>query len=1077
MRILRPVVAVLVAAVGLTVSARLVSGTSRHAPHARHEVFGFVVGWDPASARAMMAHRDELTHVILQGWTLAPAGDRLQGGPRRLLVQQARRTGLPVLAMVGNYDDGWDPIRVHRLCSSPGACARFIAELQHLLLRDGYQGVNIDFEGLLPGDRVALVAALTRLRSALAPRGLWLTIDVPVGRALRGASAYDLRGLSRACDRVLAMVYDEHGAEGSPGPIASHDWANHQIAAALRQVPARRLVVGVGTYGYDWGGATAATDASFARALSLAKSHGLPIRWDSTAGAPYFRYQERGRRHSVWFEDAASVSGRLAAALRVGCGGVSLWHLGDEDPALWRELKGFRRGRLPADVLDPTVAVATIVQTVGRGDFMRIYAGVPGGTRHFERHDGEIVAERYPPLPSAFRVQRCGPAGHREIALTFDDGPDPASTGPILDILRRERVPATFFVIGDHARRHPELLRRILADGHCLGNHTFTHPDLRGLPPLRLRVELNLTQRVIESITGRRTLLFRAPYLPDPYAGRAEELTPIIQVGEAGYLAVGASIDPRDWEVRHADTIVRRCLRQADGDGILLLHDAGGDRRATVAALPPLIAAYRARGYRFVSLPDLLRVPRDAVMPFTANRPVVAALLHAGLACQDVWTRACGGVTLVGLLMVVLRGLATTSFALLQYRRSQRVLPHGSDDWQRSQGSGAATRLRRVPGRGWGPPRFVAGTRGGALRLPAVSALVPAYNEAAVIGRTLAALLASNYPHLEVLVIDDGSTDGTAEVAEQFATDPRLRVLRLPNGGKGRALNAGIAASRGEIVIAIDADTLFEPETVRRLVAPFADAGVGAVAGNIKVGNRRSLLTQWQSIEYIVGINLDKRFFDYINCITVVPGAVGAWRKEALERVGGFSTATLAEDADLTFSVQRAGYRVLYEGRAVAWTEAPSTLRCLAKQRLRWTFGTFQCLWKHRAAFLRRSGGTLGLVAMPYLLLYHALLLAGPLVDLSALGWMLAGRWEMLAQLTAPFLLAELFFAGVAFSFDRESKWPLLLVPLQRVVYRQLLYLTALQSLLCVLRGTHLRWPKARRTGGARFETVPVEGA
>jgi cellulose synthase/poly-beta-1,6-N-acetylglucosamine synthase-like glycosyltransferase/peptidoglycan/xylan/chitin deacetylase (PgdA/CDA1 family) len=1041
MRTLRPVLALLVAAVGLTVGARLVSGRPRHAPPGRREVFGFVVGWDPASVREMVAHRDELTHVILQGWTLAPAGDRLQGGPRRTLVQQARHTGLPVLAMVGNYDGAWDPVRVHRLCSSPSACAHFIAELQRVLLRDGYQGVNIDFEELMPGDRVALVAALTRLRAALAPHGLWLTIDAPVGRALRGASAYDLRGLSRVCDRVLAMVYDEHGAEGGSGPIASHDWANHQIAAALRQVPARRLVVGVGTYGYDWGGVTAATDASFSRALSLAKSHGLPILWDSTAGAPHFRYQERGQAHTVWFEDAASVSGRLAAALRGGCGGVSLWHLGEEDPALWRELKGFRRGRLPADLLDPTVAAATIVQTVGRGDFMRIYAGVPGGTRHFERHDGEIVAERYPPLPSAFRVQRCGPAGRHEIALTFDDGPDPASTRPILNILRREHVPATFFVIGDHARQHPELLRRIVADGHCLGNHTFTHPDLRGLPPLRLRVELNLTQRVIESITGRRTLLFRAPYLPDPYAGRAEELTPIIQVGEAGYLAVGASIDPRDWEVRQADTIVHRCLRQADGDGILLLHDAGGDRRATVAALPQLIAAYHARGYRFVSLPDLLGVPRDEVMPPTQRRPVVAALLQTGLACQDGWTRACAVVTLVGLLMVVLRGLATTSLALLQYRRSQRARPHRSDD------------------------------------LPTVSALVPAYNEAAVIGRTLAALLASNYPSLEILVIDDGSTDGTAEVAEQFATDPRLRVLRLPNGGKGRALNAGIAASRGEIVIAIDADTLFEPETVRRLVAPFADASVGAVAGNIKVGNRRSLLTQWQSIEYIVGINLDKRFFDYINCITVVPGAVGAWRKEALERVDGFSGATLAEDADLTFAVQRAGYRVLYEGRAVAWTEAPSTLRCLAKQRLRWTFGTFQCLWKHRAAFLRRSGGTLGLVAMPYLLLYHALLLAGPLVDLSALGWMLAGRWEMLAQLAAPFLLAELFFAGVAFSFDRESKWPLLLVPLQRVVYRQLLYLTALQSLLCVLRGTHVRWRKARRTGAARLESVPVEVA
>jgi peptidoglycan/xylan/chitin deacetylase (PgdA/CDA1 family)/spore germination protein YaaH/glycosyltransferase involved in cell wall biosynthesis len=1034
-----PKLAGITAAAALALSIYTVSCRAGHPADVQHEVFGFVVSSDPASVQATLPHRGELTHVVLDGWTLASAGDAVRGGPRAALAEEVRRAGLPILAMVGNYDRTWDPIRVHQLCTSPAASRRFTAGLCSMLVHAGYQGVNIDFENVAPTDRAALVATMARLHAALARRRLWLTIDVPVGRALRGASAYDLRGLATVCDRVFAMVYDEHSAEGAPGAIASRDWANHQVTTARSLVPAGHLVIGLGAYGYDWSEGTIARDLSFARSLSLAKSHGQSISWDPTTRAPHFTYSDAGHRHQVWFEDAASASGRLAAALRTGCRGVSLWHLGDEDPALWRELSAFRRGRLPETQIDPSVSAATIVQTVGSGDFLRVSAGVPGGMRRFDRRDGEIVAERYPALPSAFRVQRLGAATRRQIAFTFDDGPDPGTTGPILEILRREHVPATFFIVGDAARRHPELVRRIVAEGHCLGNHTFTHPALRGISPLRLRAELNLTERLIESLTGRRTLFFRAPYDADPATGRAEDLIPIVQVGKAGYLTAGASIDAADWRLRDAKAILRRCLHEADQGGILVMHDAGGDRRATVAVLPELIRQYRKRGYRLVSLPSLLGVSRDTVMPVTSHGPVIAALMAGGIGCLEGGMRACALVTLLGLLMVALRGLATTTIALLQYRRA---------------------------GLAWSEPNGF---------LPTVSVLIPAYNEGAVIARTLTALLASDYPHLEVVVVDDGSADDTAEVAERFTSDPRVQVLRRRNGGKGRALNAGIDGCRGEIVVAMDADTLFERETVRHLVAPFADQSIGAVAGNIKVGNRRSLLTQWQSIEYIVGINLDKRFFDYLGCITVVPGAVGAWRKEALQRVGGFSSATLAEDADLTFAIQRAGYRVLYEGRALAWTEAPATLRCLAKQRLRWTFGTFQCLWKHRGGFLRRSAGTLGWVAMPYLLLYHALLLGGPLVDLSALGWAIAGRWDTLMRLVVPFLAAELLFAGVAFWMDREPKWPLALLPLQRFVYRQLLYLTALQSLACVLRGTHLRWPKAKRTGQARLDLAEAE--
>src|SRR5262249_25946470 len=251
---------------------------------------------------------------------------------------------------------------------------------------------------------------------------------------------------------------------------------------------------------------------------------------------------------------------------------------------------------------------------------------------------------------------------------------------------------------------------------------------------------------------------------------------------------------------------------------------------------------------------------------------------------------------------------------------------------------------------------------------------------------------------------DDGSRDRTSEIVEaRFAHDPRVRLLRQPNQGKSAALNRAVAEARGEILLTIDADTQIDATTMWKLVRHFADADVAGVAGNTKVANRARWLTRWQALEYISGQNLEKRAFDLLNCITVVPGALGAWRTDVIRSAGGFSRHTVAEDTDLTLTIRRNGWRILFDGEAVARTIAPETSGALVRQRFRWTFGTLQALWKHRDAFGRERYGTLGRVALPHILLFQIVLpLFCPVVDLLFLGSI--ALWALARAHVGPFL-------------------------------------------------------------------------
>jgi len=240
--------------------------------------------------------------------------------------------------------------------------------------------------------------------------------------------------------------------------------------------------------------------------------------------------------------------------------------------------------------------------------------------------------------------------------------------------------------------------------------------------------------------------------------------------------------------------------------------------------------------------------------------------------------------------------------------------------------------------------------------LPSISIIVPAYNEGPLMERALESLMELEYPEYEVVVVDDGSKDDTLARAAKWEGrrgPVEVKVVTKRNGGKASALNAGIAASKHPFILCMDADSTLHPKTLIRAVEHFANPSVGAVAGNVKVENRGKIITRLQALEYIEGLNMPRRAQGFVAAVNIVPGPVGMFRREALEEVGGYDTDTFAEDADLTLKLISAGWRVVYEDAAIAWSEAPERWIDLVQQRYRWTRGILQAIRKRKKLFLR----------------------------------------------------------------------------------------------------------------------------
>lgn len=618
----------------------------------------------------------------------------------------------------------------------------------------------------------------------------------------------------------------------------------------------------------------------------------------------------------------------------------------------------------------------------------------------------------------------------RTVILTFDDGPDPEWTPKILDVLDRHKVPATFFVVGSKVTEHPDIVERMHRSGHEIGLHTFTHSDLSTVPGWRFGMELSQSQLALAGATGRTTALVRPPYSSTPDAVDDNQWRVLQGLSEEGYTTVLSTLDSKDWQRPPVSRIVANSTPAGHHGEVILMHDAGGDRSRTVAGLERLIPRLRAQGYRFATTAQVIGESRTN--PTAARDQRYRGALMVGL------------VGVAGAIVSVLALLLLTIGALMVVRLLLMVVV-----------AGRHARTRRPARWSWGPP----------VTEP-VSVVVPAYNERECIADTIRSLVRGTHP-VEVIVVDDGSTDGTADVAESLAL-PGVRVIRKANGGKPSALNAGIAAARCDLVVMMDGDTVFTRDTVRRLVQPFADPRVGAVAGNAKIANRNCMLGRWQHIEYVIGTSVDRRVYDLLHCMPTVPGAVGAFRRSALREVGGVSDDTLAEDTDLTIELIRAGWRVVCEPSAIAYTEAPSTIGQLWRQRYRWSYGTMQAMWKHRHAVLERgASGRFGRRGLAHLALFQVTLpLLAPLVDVLLVYGILFLDPLKTAAAWGAVLGVQLAGAYYAFRLDREKARVLWALPVQQFVYRQLMYAVLIQSIITAAGGIRLGWHKLHRTGG-----------
>jgi cellulose synthase/poly-beta-1,6-N-acetylglucosamine synthase-like glycosyltransferase/spore germination protein YaaH/peptidoglycan/xylan/chitin deacetylase (PgdA/CDA1 family) len=1010
---------------------------------------------------------------VIKGNSVLPVDDRV------MPFLNAEDPNMEVFPMINNFNGADWVGDITGFLNDADARALFRKQLGQFLSSGRYHGVMIDFEAFPAQGQPGYVSLLQELSNDLHGRGMKLYVSVQPHN-----TEFDYPAVAAAADGVVLMNYDEHYPGGTPGAVASQDWFVQNLKYAKTVIPQEKIICAIANYGYDWvqkpkKGTLPAGEHDASKSVQEAwleaRDSDEDVSFDDDALNPHFSYlDELSIKHDVWFVDAVTALNHMRAAQTLGIQTFALWRLGGEDRSLWKIWD--QPGDPGAADKVKDVPPGFDVDMEGQGEILRIEDKPAHGARDLTiDSDSQLITDEvFQTLPEPYRVGRYGYSPNK-VAITFDDGPDPEWTPKILDVLKQKNAKATFFLIGIQTDKFSGIAKRINNEGHTIGNHTFTHPDVSNISTAYMKLELNLTERLFGSLMGVRATLMRPPYAIDEEPDTADQVRPLEIPQEMGYITVGNRIDPNDWSNnprRSAEQITSYVLshlppcRQEDlrCGNIILMHDGGGDRAETVRALPMIIDGVRARGYEIAPVYELLGKDRaDVMAPLPRGEQWAARLdrfafwmFEAGIVAIT-WIFLLGDLLMTGRLIFI----------------------------------GAAAVYDRLHEKIFGKPAEVASYK------PKVAVLIPAYNEEKVIERTVQAVLNSNYPNLRVIVIDDGSKDRTLEVARKaFAAesaDGRVLILGKPNSGKAEALNYGIEhIGDAELFVGIDADTIIAPDAISRLVPHFINPKVGAIAGNAKVGNRVNLWTRWQALEYITSQNFERRALDVLGAVSVVPGAIGAWRVSAVQEAGGYHTDTVAEDADLTMALLRLGYRVEYEDMALAYTEAPTNANGLMRQRFRWSFGILQAVYKHRGVVARK--GALGWVALPNIVIFQILLpLVSPLIDIMfAVGtiWYFIQKhfhpdstdpasFHKLVAFFFAFLVIDFIASAIAFALerrrpdDKEDALLLSQVWLQRFAYRQLFSVVLFKTLKRALEGRKFAWDKLERTAAVNY--VPAE--
>lgn len=1020
-------------------------------------VMGFYVGWDHNSLASLKRNAHRLTHVCPEWLSVVDSTGQLKEEEwDENFLRDVHDSHLALMPLLNNLKgEAWQPEAVEGLATADTKTrADFFANILKKLESVGASGLVVDWGQLDSARKNDITMLLKGLADALHDRNMELWLCVPMGLELR---AYDLDELSHVIDRFIAMLHDENAEYDEPGPIASPQWLEGWAEALASYGRPEQWIIGLGVYGYDWPVSNSSTSDASVPLRNVGNKAQLITFKDAMVRAkkaeihtletvppfyqPHFTYEDNGISHEVWFSDAVSFlyQARLVRNKLKNSGGLAITFLGAEDPDVWKAIALIGEEELTPVQLKAMESVpsADLVANVGKGEFLTVEWEQMDGEREISIRDGQPVAI-YKTIPKYLALYHQAPISSNQVAITFDDGPDPKWTPRILEILKQYNVKATFFVLGVKVEDNPRLLRRILEEGHEIGIHSYTHPDMYVASEERIMLELNASQRLIETITGRSTILFRPPY-SDCMPHTPAELKPFKIAQDMGYLTVAYTIDTEDWAKPGVDNILNRVRQQRSEGNIVLMHDAGGNREQTIEALPLVIEYLRKRGDNIVPLSEMLNIPDIQLMPeIPSQQKGMASFVSAAGFFTYRWLDELLWAFIVLSTLLVIFRIGMILFYAQRYKISES----------------AETRDQ----------------------MPSVTVLVPAYNEEKVIANTINALLSSDYEGgLEILVVNDGSTDKTADVVAQLAgRHSSIRLINQRNQGKSMAIKRGLSEASHELVVMLDADTLFEPRTISQLVLPLLqDQSVGAVAGHARVGNRNNLITQFQALEYMYSFNLDRCAYDALNCITVVPGAVCAMRKSAVRHAGGISMDTLAEDTDLTLALHKAGYRIRYASAAVAWTEAPETIKALIKQRIRWVYGTLQCLWKHRDMLFDIRYKALGWFALPSIWFYHVFLAAiGPFLDLLFFKSLFGVANGAIYFYFGTFTLLEIVLGLMAIKKEREPLWQLWILLPMRFTYRYILAFVVWRSVIKALKGVWLGWDKLERTASVMPKTA-----
>ncbi len=656
----------------------------------------FFVSWDPNSMASLRKHYKDLDLLLPEQLHAVSADGAItivdyEHGQRTAKATPAEAVAilkddklhqwmkqanveLPMMGLLNNYDGvKWRITEMVEMLASPASRHNLSRDLVTFAVQAHEEGVLVDFEEVPPDSQKNYREFAAELATGMHAAGLKLMIMLP-GRD----DAYDYEFFGKQADAIVLMDMDQHWLTSPPGPIASQDWYVENLRQVLEEVPAQKIVVGVGSYAYDWSESGKKTPQSaesltIQEALLHAFESEAPVEFDAASLNPHYSYSdEQNHVHQVWMLDAVTAYNQLRASERLGVQGTALWRLGSADTSIWPIWDATRPDDAARNKLTDLPPGPDLILE-GNGDIWHFVDTPKNGKRSFtyDPVTDLFTSEKYDAYPLSYNFDQIG-AADKKIAITFDDGPDPQWTPKILDILKNKGVPAAFFVIGEYGTQRPDLLRREYAEGHEIGNHTWTHPTWEDISKTQARWELNLTQRLIESTLGVKTILFRPPYGIDHQPEYAEEVAQLPFAQEMGYLIIGQKIDPHDWQVINgkqtpAQEIVDEVLQQANDGNIILLHDGGGDRTQTIAALPKIIDALRAKGYSFVSVSDLLGKTRAQVLLPLSLQEQLEARADGFIFGLYHWFRlGIATVFIVGIVLVSGRALITGILALIE---------------------------------------------------------------------------------------------------------------------------------------------------------------------------------------------------------------------------------------------------------------------------------------------------------------------------------------------------------------------------------------------------------------------------